>query len=216
MLDTRSAFERWAGLGGVVYVVLFIVGAIFAFGAGQPDSDTAPDAVSSYYADSGHRDKLYVGWILIVLGVFFFLWFLAALRQVVGRLEGNGLLTSLTTVGGAVYAALTLGAASVNMALKTMSDDTYRHTIYPELIHAASDAAYVLHASGGIGVGAMMIAASLTAAQARAIPAWSGWLGIALGIIALFSIFFFPQIAIVLWLLAAGVLLFLGVRREAT
>jgi len=206
--------EQWAGLAGIVYVVLFIIGAILSFGGGQPDTGSAPEEIISYYADSGHRDKLGLGWILVVLGVFFFLWFLAGLRQAVGRLDGNGFLTALTTVGGAVYAALTLAAVSVNMAVKTMSDDTFQNTVYPELIHAADDLAYVLHSAGGIGAGAMMIAASLAALRARVLPAWSGWLGILLGIVALFSILFIPQIGIAVWLVVAGALLFLSRARH--
>ncbi len=37
------------------------------------------------------------------------------------------------------------------------------HTVYPELIHAANDVGYTVHASGGAGAGAMIIAASVVA-----------------------------------------------------
>jgi hypothetical protein len=53
---------------------------------------------------------------------------------------GDGLLTAVTTVGGAVYAATTLVAFSLDEAIYTMSDDTYNHAVYPGLIHAANDA----------------------------------------------------------------------------
>jgi hypothetical protein len=77
------------------------------------------------------------------------------------------------------------------------------------LIHAANDAGYVIHAAGGVGAGAMMIAASAVTLRARTLPAWAGWLGIAAGVIALASIFFFPQILIALWVLIAALVLFL-------
>jgi hypothetical protein len=93
--------ERWAALGAVAYVVLFIVGVIFA-SSGQPAGDAAPAKVEAYFADSGHRDKVFLGWILVVLGVFFFLWFLAVLRQAMLRVAGDGFLTTLATIGGAV------------------------------------------------------------------------------------------------------------------
>jgi hypothetical protein len=210
----RRGLAQWAGLAGIAYVVLFIIGAIFSYGAGQPDTGSAPEELISYYSDSGNRDKVALGWILVLLGLFFFLWFVAGLRQAVGQLDGNGLLAVLTTIGGAVYAALALAAVSVNTAIKTMSDDTFQDTVYPELIHAADDTAYVLHSAGGIGAGAMMIAASLAALRARVLPAWAGWLGIVLGIAALFSIFFFPQIGIAVWLVAAGAILFLSPARQ--
>ena len=205
----ESRITRWAGLGGAVYVALFVVGALVAY-RGQPDTDSAPATIIDYYRDAGHRDKIVVGWLLIIIGVFFFLWFLGALRQAVRRLAGDGLLATVTTAGGGVYAALTLVAFSVDTALKTMSDDTYRDEVYPELIHAADDAGYVLHSAGGVAVAAMMVAASLAALGARALPVWLCWLGVLAGISAIVSIFFIPWFVIAVWVVVASVLLFLS------
>ena len=199
--------ERWAALGGVLYVVLFVVGVILLVG-GDPKGDAPPAEVVRWYADAGHRHRISLGWAVVGLGLFFFLWFLSALRQALIRLVGGGFLTTLATVGGAVYAALALAAIGVNMAIKTMSDDTYHHQVFPELIHAANDTVYVLHSTGGVGVGAMMIAASLAVVQTRVLPVVVGWLGVAAGIIALASILFFPWFVIALWLLVASIILF--------
>jgi hypothetical protein len=203
----RSGLWRWAPLGGVAYVVLFIVGAIVAF-SGQPDFDAPPGEVITYYSDSGHRDKIAIGWALIVLGVFFFLWFLAALRQFLKRIDGDGLLTTLATVGGAVYAALTLAGIGLETGIKTMSDDTFRDQVFPELIHAAGDAGYVMHSSGGIGMAALIIATSLAAMGGALVPPWAGWVGVVVGVLALASITFLPQFLIAAWLIIASVLLF--------
>jgi hypothetical protein len=200
--------ERWAGLGGILYVALFIGGSVLAF-INTPGGDDPPAKYVSYYSDSGHRDRIGVGWILVVLGVFFFLLFLSALRQVLRSIDANGFLTTLATVGGAVYAALALAGISVWMAIATMSDDTFHHQVYPGIVHAGNDAGYIIHASGGVGAGAMMIAASLAASRGALIPRWAGVVGVVFGILALGSIFFFPQFLIALWLLVAGVLLFL-------
>jgi hypothetical protein len=206
--------ERWAGLGGVLYVVLFIGGVVLAF-SGTPDSDAPPAKFVSYFGDSGNRDKLYFGWILVVLAVFCFLWFLGAVRQLLVRIDGNGFLTAIATIGGAVYAALTLAGMSIVTAVSTMSDDTFRDRVYPGVIHAGGDAGYVTHASGGVGIGAMMIAVSLAALRVALIPRWLGIIGIVLGILALGSIFFFPMLGIVIWLLVAGVLLTRAAGRPA-
>jgi hypothetical protein len=205
----QRGLERWAALGGVLYVVLFVVGTIFLVGD-EPSGDASPGEVVRWYADSGHRHRIGIGWVLVGLGLFFFLWFLAALRTTLLRLVGDGFLVTLATIGGAVYAALALAGIAVNMGIKTMSDDTYHHQVYPELIHAANDAGYVLHATGGVGIGAMMIAASLAVLRARALPVWLGWIGVVAGIIALASIIFFPWFVIALWLLGASGLLFLA------
>ena len=206
---SRSGLERWAALGGVLYVVLFVIGTILQF-SGAPNGDAAPSKVIAWYSDSGHRDRLNIGWILIGLGLFSFLWFLTALRQALIRLVSEGFLPTLATVGGAVYATLALAAAAVSNGIRTMSDDTYQHQVYPPLVHAANDAAYVLHSSGGAGIGAMMIAASLAVVRTQALPVWVGWIGVAAGIIAIASILFFPWFVIAFWLLAASIILFLA------
>ena len=204
-----AAIARWAALGGIVYVVLFVIGTIVLY-SGAPGSDSSPAKIIDWYSDSGHRDRVGIGWIIAGLGVFFFLWFLSALRRTVRRLEGeDGFLTSLTTIGGAVYATLAFAALAVNMAIRTMSDDTFHHTVYPGLIHAADDASYLLHATGGAGAAAMILAASLAAMRARAVRTWVGWLGIVAGILALASILFFTQLAIAIWILIVSAALFL-------
>jgi hypothetical protein len=203
----RSGLERWAALGGVLYVVFFVVGTILLVGD-EPNGDASPGEVVRWYSDSGHRDRVTLGWALVGLGLFFFLWFLVALRQALIRLVGEGFLPTLATVGGAVYAALALAGIAVHMAIKTMSDDTFQHQVYPPLIHAANDAGYVLHSTGGVGIGTLMIAGSLAVVQTRVLPVWLGWVGVAAGIIALASIVFFPWFLIALWLLAASAILF--------
>jgi hypothetical protein len=203
----RRTLENWAGLGAVAYVLLFTGGLLLA-SLGQPDTSDPPAKLISYFSDSGHRDKIYYGWLIVVIGVFFFIWFVAALRQALRRIDPDGLLTNVATAGGIVYAALTLAGFSLETAIKTMSDDTFRHQVYPGLIHAADDAGYVMHSGGDVGLAALIVATSLAAWRAARIPAWAGWIGVISGILAVFSIFFFPQILIALWLLAAGIVLF--------
>jgi hypothetical protein len=202
-----GGLQQWAGLAGIAYVALFIGGSILAF-SGQPDTDSPPAKIIAYYSKGSHRDKISVGWILAGLGLLAFIWFLAALRQYLRDLDGGGFLSTLTLIGGGVYASLSLTGFALNTAIKTMSDDTFRHQVYPDLIHAADDAGYVIHATGGVGAGTMMIAATLAASKAGRLPGWAAWLGVISGILAVGSIFFFPQALIAIWIIVAAVLLF--------
>jgi len=216
----RIPLVRWAALGGVAYVVLFVIGTAVAHG-GAVDTGAAPAKIIRYYQSGSHRDKVALGWFLAVLGVFFFIWFLAALRQAVRRLAGDGVLGMVTTVGGAVYAALTLVAFSIDAGVKTMSDDTYKvnghHTVYPGLIHAADDVWYVMHSAGGVAIGAMMVAASLATLAAPRMPRWASWLGVLAGISAIISIFFIAWFVIALWLVVASIVVFRAhVEEDAT
>jgi hypothetical protein len=70
-----------------------------------------------------------------------------------------------------------------------------------------------MHASGGVGAGTMIIAASLAASRGALIPRWAGIAGVVFGILGIFSIFFFPQALIALWILVAGWLVFRASNR---
>lgn len=208
----RTGFARWAALSGAVYVLLFVVGTIVLFGS-APGGDDPPNKVIAWYRDSGHRDRVNFGWILIGLSIFFLFWFIAALRRAVSAGDRDGLLTTIVGIGGAVYAALALAAVSINQAIRTMSDDTYRHQVFPDLIHAANDVGWVVHASGAAGLSAMIIAASYAFMTRRTWPSWAGWVGIIVGILALAAIAFFPQFLFLAWILVVSVLMFLRPER---
>jgi hypothetical protein len=213
---TDADIARWAALGGIAYVVLFVIGTVLLY-SGAPSSGSSPARIIAYYSDSGHRDKISIGWIVGGLGVFAFLWFLGALRRAVRGLEGeDGFLTALTTIGGAIYATLAFAALAINMGVRTMSDDTFHHTVYPGLIHAADDASYILHATGGAGAAAMILATSIAGMRAGAVRKWVGWLGIVAGIFALASILFFTQLAIAIWILVVSSALFIRGTRGGT
>jgi hypothetical protein len=190
-----------------------VVGLILML-QGSPGGDATPAKVIAYYRDHGHRSRIDVGWFLILIGVFFLFWFVGALREVVRRLAGDGLLATVATIGGAAYAVLTLAAFSLEAAVLTMSDDTYHHEVYPGLVHAANDTAYVLHSAGGAAIGAAIIATSLATLATRALPAPVGWLSVLAGVVSVVSIFFFPWFVIAVWLVVAGVIVTIALGRE--
>jgi hypothetical protein len=198
---------RWAALGGLLYVVLFVIGTTVMF-SGAAGGDDPPAKVIAWYSDSGNRDRANIGWIIAGLGVFFLLWFVAALRRSVGATDREGLLTAVTTIGGTIYAALAFAALALDAGIRTMSDDTYQHRVYPELIHAADDASYVIHATGTAGMGAMIIAASLAFGWSGAWSKWATYLGVFAGVCAIAAIFFFTQFVFLLWILIVSLVLF--------
>jgi hypothetical protein len=204
----RRDVGRWAALGGALFTVLFVIGTLFLY-SGAPGGDDPPAKVIAWYSDSGHRDRIHVGWILTGLGIFFLLWFVAALRRAVMAVDGEGILTTVTAIGGTVYAALAFAAVAINDGIRTMSDDTYQHRVFPELQHAADDASYLVHATGGAAMGAMIIAASLAFMWAGVWRKWAGWLGVVVGILAIGSIIFFTTFPFLLWILVVSLLMFL-------
>ena len=202
---------RWTILGGVLYVVFFVIGTIVLFG-GAPDGDAAPAKVIQWYSDSGHRDRVNTGWVLITLSVFCLLWFIAALRRAVSTVDGEGILTGVVGIGGGIYAALAFASVALNTGIRTMSDDTYQHQVFPDLIHAAGDVSWVMHATGAVGLGAMIIAASLAFMWGGVWPSWAGWVGVVVGFLTLASVAFFPQFLFLLWILIVSIMIFMKSR----
>lgn len=206
--------ERLAALGGVGYVVFFVVGLVVAEN-GQPSEDAAPAKVIAFYSDAEHRDRIAIGWLLTLIGLFFFLWFLATLAQTVRRISGDDFLARATVIGGAVYGALGIAGGSLSTAIKTMSDDSYQGQVSPDLIHAASDSGYVLHSGGGVGAAVMMIAVAVAAMRVGVVSSVVGWIGVVAGISAVFSIFFIPWLVIAVWLVVVSVMLFVAAGRRS-
>jgi hypothetical protein len=216
-VQAARTLRTWASLGGLATAVLFVVGAILLF---DGPSDSSPAKMTAYYTDAGHRNTIHIGWVLTGFGVFAFLWFLAALREAVAETERSNpsdgtLLSTLVTVGGGVFAAVAIVVIGSTDGLKTMSDDTYQHTVYSGVIHGAGDAGYSMLVTGGVALAVMIFAASAWILSAHALPRWLGWFGLFAGLCAIVSLFFFTMLVWLLWLAVMSIVLFAASRRRA-
>jgi hypothetical protein len=214
----ERGLRAWGSLGGLVFVILFVIGSALIFDG--PNGDESPAKFASFYGDGGHRDKIDLGWILAGLGLFFFLWFVASLRETFGEarfVDGgrDGMLGSLMAIGGTGYAAVTMMSIGLAAGVRTMSDDTFRHQVYPGIIHANSDGTYIAHATGTAALAAMILATALAVLATGVLPRWLGWFGILAAVAALVSIIFFTMIIWLLWVAVTSVMLFLRNRRVA-
>jgi hypothetical protein len=215
-VTNSRALRAWGSLGGLAFVVLFVIGSALMFDG--PNGNESPAKYAAFYGDSGHRDKINIGWLLAGLGVFFFLWFVASLRDTVRKATANstddGMLAFLVTIGGTAYAAVTMMALGEAAGVRTMSDDTFQHQVFPGVIHANDDGVYIAHATGTAALAAMIFAVSATVLATRMLPRWMGWFGLVAAIAALASIVFVTMFVWLLWIAIASVLLYLAVRKE--
>jgi hypothetical protein len=215
-VTTSRALRQWGSLGGLAFVVLFVIGSALIFDG--PSGDEPPAKWIAFYGDSGHRDRINIGWILAGLGVFCFLWFVASLRDTVRRAtvapESDGTLAFLVTIGGTAYAAVTLATLGEAVGVRTMSDDTFQHEVFPGILHANSDGTYIAHATGTAALAAMIFAFSITVLASRALPRWIGWFGLVAAVAALVSLLFFTMFVWLLWIAVTSVVLFVAARRE--
>ena len=171
--------------------------------SGQPDGDAFRQRSSSGIPTAATVAAVNVGWIMITLAVFCLLWFIAALRRAVSMVDGQGILTGIIGIGGGIYAALAFASVALELGIRTMSDDTYQHRVYPKL--NAGDVSWVMHATGAVGLGAMIIAASLApwrsgrAGPGRSAP-WSAYPGAS-------PRSRFPQFLFLLWILIVSIVI---------
>jgi hypothetical protein len=210
--------RAWSSLAGLAFVVLAVIGAILLF---DGPSDSSPTKMAAWYGSGSNRNHVNIGWVLVGLALFCFVWFVGAVRERVAAGEraeaGNGsMLSTIVTVGGAAVAAVLLAVIGVADGVKTMSDDTYHHQVYSGVIHAAGDASYMMLASGGAALAAMIFATSLAIFAFGFLPRWVGWFGVLAGVCALVSILFFTMIVWLLWIAVSSVMLFLRARSPQT
>ena len=204
----------WASLSGLVFVVLAVVGSALLF---DGPSDSSPAKMTAYYQSSSHRLHINIGWILTGLGLFALIWFVAALRERVraseqATPEEGTFLSTIVLVGGTVYIAVAMAGIAVADGIRTMSDDTYHHRVYSGVIHAASDASYLLVVTGGAAMAALIFATSVAVRRYAILPRWISWFGFAAGVAAIFSVIFFTMIFWLLWVAVASIALFLSSR----
>ena len=187
--------------------MLAVVGALFLF---DGPSDSSPAKMTAWYQSSSHRTHIHIGWLLAGFGLFFLVWFVASLREHVSDagIEDGSFLASIVGIGGAAFVAVAMVVIGTADGLKTMSDDTYLHTVYSGVIHGAGDAAYVMLVTGGAAMASLIFAASAAILGARILPRWVGWFGIVAGIAAIFSLFFFTMLIWLAWIAVASVMLY--------
>ena len=78
--------ERWAPLGGIIFVVLMVVGTMFV--ADVPAPAAPQQQLASYLADSGNHTRNIMGAYIWVVGALAFLWFVGRLRSVLREPKG--------------------------------------------------------------------------------------------------------------------------------
>ena len=199
-------YEKWAALGGVVFVVLTVIGA---FIAGSPPKVSDPDGkIVKFTKDN--QDALRVAAYLTGLGLAFFLFFLGAVGSRL-RQAGTGRLAATAVMGGVAtvaIAAVGFGISAYGALHPLESAVTFR--LSTVVVGMLAFAAFVFTE-----------ATSIVIVRTKFLPAWLGWFG---GLVALlwlvgsaavategdtiFAIGFVAFLAWALWLIVLSVMLF--------
>lgn len=217
MISSQSTSEpRWerrAAIGGIVFVVLWIVSAILTSGA--PDAGSSNADIASYYADGGERGKLSGAGYALAFGGIFFLWFLGSLRTLLRRAEGEpARLSALAFGGGVAMIAMFFVGSALKAGPAGAFDYADNLRLDPELVKVLDSISFWLLSQGAMAGGVMVGAASVLALRTRLLPRWFGWAGLVVAGLAFLAVplFLVPIVLVAAWILVVSVLM---LRRPA-
>ena len=199
----QDRLERIGLLAGGFAAVLWVVSLFLLEGSGNPADPDSGAEIAEFYRDE--RTLILIGATLHGLGGFLFLWFVAAVRALLGSLAAPTWLTAATVIGGTAGGAMMLGlmgghSAGATTDVELLSADTA--IVFWRLAH-------VFFAAAEIALALFLGALSILALRRLALPRWLGWFGIVVTVVLLIPpigwaalLFLLP-----LWLVVASVVL---------
>jgi len=211
--------RRWAGIAGIVFVVLAFVSR--AVPGNVPDTDKR-DAIARFA--KFYADNAVIGFVLGVVGLFAFAWFLGGLWSTLRNAEGAATMpTIIVAVGGAAF--VTLGMAYhafsdvVGVTLHFSKGYTVDKGFDPGTALLFTSVAQGIFLASMLAVGAATAAAGVIILRTRALPVWLAWVGIAIAVLCLATIpplTFLAAILLAIWILVISVLLIQPETRAAS
>jgi hypothetical protein len=206
--------QRWAALSGIVFVVLMLTGAYFV--TDVPEADASAQEIAGYLTDSGDHRRNIIGAYLWVLGGLAFLGFVAGLRAVLRRAEGDpGTLSSLVFGAGVVFTAVWSVSAAALAAVAFAVEFADAPVSDPDLVRALPQLGSLLLLLGGGFAGILLVAAtSILAFRTGVLPRWLAWLGIPVAVALVVDVTYMNILPFVGWVLVASITLLM--RQEAT
>lgn len=215
-MSPSRASRPSAAWAGVVFFVLYIVGAFFAGNSpadtGAADVKDSPSALTAvwhdFYNDSGNRWTIIIGAFIIGLAVIALVIFASELRE---RLVNAGAPRAgrLAFAASLMFAALTMAGVIVWAWIPAAKEFGNAPVPDGELNYMASVLGYALMLIGGGSAAAFMLVTSGRASvRTRILPAWLGWVGLVAGVVVFFlSPFFIPMALLALWVLISAIVL---------
>lgn len=201
--------NRFAGLAGVIFSVLFVIGVIML--GNSPDTDAPSSEWMDYLNDDGRLVSNIIGLYLVVVAGLAFLWFATHLRGLLRAAEGEP--ATITTFAFASAVALVamlyaggIALATVPAALKlgdaSLPESADIARFLPQMGYG-----FIVVAGAFAAIG-FILASSITIWRTGVLPQWVAWLGFLASLLLLAGVIFFPMIALPVWVLAVSIVLF--------
>ena len=206
-----SQVERWAPIGGIVFVVLMVVGSIFV--GDLPDADASEQEIADYLADSDNHTRNIVGAYLWVLGALMFLWFLIRLRSDLRRAEGGtGALSNLAFGAGVAFTAVWMASAAAFASVAYAVALRDAPVADPDLVRVLPPMGRLMLLWAGFAGLLLLLAAAAVILRTGVLPRWLAWLAVIAAIALLFDLIYGTIFPFWTWVLIASIVML--VRRE--
>jgi hypothetical protein len=205
----RDRWQRWSPLAGVAFA-LFVLAALGVSGSGPGDT---PEEVADWYADEGNRGAAFFVFFLLTGAALTFLWFLGALRGMLVRAEGDpARWTALAYGAGVASATLLLAAASLYVTpAATAGQEEFPFD--PSTANAFANAGFALLVCSTMTASLVVLATSIVGGRTGLLPTWLALAGFVVAPLLLFTIFFLPLFAWLVWVLAVSLVLLVRAAR---
>ena len=184
-----SQLERWAPLGGIIFVVLMVSGTFFV-AYPVPDANAPQQQIANYLADSGTHTRNIIGAYMWELGALAFLWFLTRLRSVL-RAAQDGILPNVVFGAGVIYSALMMASGVTFAAVAYAVGLRDAPLSNPDLVRVLPQMAWMILLLGAGFAGILLVvAACIVSFQTGVLPRWMAWLEIVVAIVLLFDVIY--------------------------
>lgn len=176
---------RWSPLGGLLFVLGFIV--VMTSPLGNARVDSGAEYVDYALSNSGW---LNAGMIFVLAALLLVPWFVVGLYA---RLRSIGAETEsiLALIGGVTFSVLFFVGMTIWIAPALYlpdRDDPALRLRDAETFLGIAELNWFMLGGAGVGLGLMIFAASIAMLRTRATPAWAAWLSIVFGLAALTSV----------------------------
>jgi hypothetical protein len=213
-VTTASQLERWAPIGGIIFVVLMVTGSFFVLDV--PAAAAPAQEIADYLADSGTHTRNIIGAYIWVVGALAFLWFLTRLRSDLRRAEGGtGALSNLVFGAGVAFTAVWMVSAAALASVAYAIELRDAPISDPDLVRVLPPMGGLLLLLGGGFAGLLLVlGASVAIFQTGVFPRWLAWLGIVAAIVLLFDVIYLNIFPFWVWVFIASIVMLM--RREET
>ena len=184
---TRSttAWERYAWVAGIVFVVALLAESVVATGIGLTQNDSAAKIASGLHE---HRERaLVIAYLSAVYAVAFVIYLCSLYNLLRRDADDARPLTYLVLVGGVLFVALHAVSDVGLTGLLGAKLASYGDQHDPGLSYALYLVTYALDSVGDVFGSLAAVAAGLLVMKNDVLPRWLGWVSIVAGV------FFFLQ-----------------------